>query len=155
MTAVLLALGILAFGTSTQLVCAQEQPGHDFTDLCKLTRTPQEFAGQFVKVRARLVRLKSGEWAIHDTCWPPVLLSMPEEVIPAPGFALNDDSDLEALRRAKSERVSLVATFDGRIDWSGEPVKGRKRAPFGEAKLQVRMVLRRISDCTLVDLPYK
>lgn len=148
---------LLAFG---HLTSGQEQPSAVSSDMCALVQAPQKWAGQFVKVRARLVRLKSGEWAIHDTCWPPVLLSLPEELKPSPGFALEPDSDTEALRRAKSERVSLVGEFEGRIDWSGETVgtaraTGRKGGPFGKAKLPVRMVLRRLSDCTIIDLPYK
>lgn len=150
---------LLAFG---QLTPGQEQAPAASADMCSLVQAPQEWAGQFVKVRARLVRLKSGEWAIHDTCWPPVLLSSPEELKPSPGFVLDPGSDTEALRRAKSERVSLVGEFEGRIDWSGESAvqgkgksAGRKRGPFGKAKLPVRMVLRRISDCTVIDLPYK
>lgn len=138
----------------------QERPPSSSADMCSLVQAPQKWAGQFVKVRARLVRLKSGEWAIHDTCWPPVLLSLPEELKPSPEFALHPDSDTEALRRAKSERVSLVGEFEGRVDWSGEaagPAKTavHKRGPFGKAKLPVRMVLRRLSDCTIIDLPYK
>lgn len=153
-------VGIIAVAALGQLAGGEEQPVPSAADVCKLVQTPREFAGKFVKVRGRLVRLKTREWAIHDTCWPPVLLLMPEDVTPAPGFKLSPDSDMEALRRGKSEHVSVVATFDGRIDWSGESAQPNTRKPrgpaaFGKAKLPVRMVLRRVSDSTVVDLPYK
>src|SRR5205809_6832181 len=106
---IVLLMLLPAFG---QLTWGQEQPTAASADMCSLVQAPQKWAGQFVKVRARLVRLKSGEWAIHDTCWPPVLLSLPEELKPPPGFTLDPNSDREALRRAKSEHVSLVGEFE-------------------------------------------
>jgi hypothetical protein len=120
-------------------------------EMCSLAQEPEKWAGRFVSVRARLVRLRSREWGLHDTCWPPVLLLLPDGLKPPPDFVMAPDSDTRALRRAKLERVSLVGTFEGRIDWSGDD----KRRTFGKAELPVRMVLRRLSDCTIIDLPYK
>jgi len=152
----LLLLILVAF---TRSVWGQQQAPTVTRDVCSLLREPEKWAGRFVKVKPRLVRLKSGEWGIHDTCWPPILLSLPDEVKPPPDSALDPNSDNEALRRAKSERVSVVGSFERRIDWSGQLAdsakSARKLGAFGKAKLPVRMVLRRVSECTIIDLPYK
>ena len=56
-------------------------------------------------------------------------------------------------------RDSIDALFEGRIDWSGsrfgadEPIP--KEALFGKSKLPIRMVLQRVSDAAIIELPPK
>lgn len=126
-------------------------------DFCFAIQQPGEFAGKRIEVRALQTKLKKGEWGLLGDCWPPVLLVLPTDVSPKPGFSLESTPALDMLIAARNERVSFTATFVGRFDWDGSRMlQGAvKMGPFGKSKMSMRFVLQRVSDPQRILLPYK
>ena len=126
-------------------------------DPCNVTQQAEKFAGKVIEVRAVQIKLKRGEWGLRVDCWPLVLLVLPKDVSPTPDFSLQKTPAFDMLLAARTERVSLTATFVGRFDWSGSGApKGRNKLRlFGKSKMSARFVLQRVSDPQRIVLPYK
>jgi len=58
------------------------------TEFCTLTQSPGDFNGKTVVVRARLAKLKNGEWVLDSYCVEPVVLAFPANVVPKPDYEL-------------------------------------------------------------------
>ena len=82
-----------------------------------------------------------------------MLVVMPKEVTPHPGFAMSYASDSISLVRGRTPGFNLIAKFEGRIDWSGADLKEGELIPpkalFGDAKVPLRLVLRKVSEAVV------
>jgi hypothetical protein len=124
------------------------QPGADNparVAYCELAKDEKSFADRIVETRARLVKLKNGEWAIDGPCIRPTLLVFPSELSPTPSLQLEASPGVQMLRGVQRERgVFFEADFVGRFDWHGEtPPTTKKEAivTYGKSRLARRLVL--------------
>lgn len=124
--------------------------------ICSVIRSPQKYSGRFISTKGRLERRLSlnrevsKDWYLGIECGGSVLVVMPREVTPHPGFAMSYASDSISLVRGRTPGFTLQAKFEGRIDWSGAGLKKGEPIPlkelFGDAKVPLRLVLRRVSE---------
>jgi hypothetical protein len=123
--------------------------------LCELYQHPEQFAGKIVSVRASV----AGNDLWIDTfeqkacsSWMNVVVVLPEQVKPAPGFSLLHDDSLTTLLKSVRQGKGVQATFEGRFDaafiW-----RDHKRIPVGtdpgygkKNRYGGRIVLQRVSD---------
>ena len=107
-------------------------------DICEVVRSPQDYAGKFIRSYAKLFESKSGELHIGHPCPAVVLVVTPDEVTPRPDFSLSEDIDSMTVnvfdgQWRRGEVFSVVidgkirdvpgfhfsATLKGRFDWIG------------------------------------
>lgn len=145
-----------------------EEAEIETTDLCTVMRSPHEYSGRIVIVSGTLSRGKIDEWYLVDfSCLTlgRVFVVKPYQVKPRLDFYLDRyfflDSDPVALlyMQGPSWGFRLDARFEGRIDWGEEGAKPRKRirqkGRFGSENVPLRMVLLKISESSLSEIPAK
>ena len=127
-------------------------------DICAVVRSPRKYSGRFIITKGKLERRWSNgeiseDWYLGIECGGSVLVVMPREVTPHPGFAMSYASDSISLVRGRTPGFTLQAKFEGRIDWIGAGLKKGEPMPptalFGDAKVPLRMVLRRVSEAVV------
>ncbi len=145
---------LLLLGSWSVFVAHAEE---EEVDICAVVRSPRKYSGRFIITKGKLERRWSNgaseDWYLGIECGGSVLVLMPREVTPHPGFAMNYASDSISLVRGRTPGFTLQAKFEGRIDWSGAGLKKGEPIPptalFGDAKVPLRMVLRRVSEAVV------
>lgn len=129
-------------------VVAQPGAPAEKIGFCELVEHAATYHGRVVSIRARLVRLERGEWAIDDsTCVRPVLLVYP---VPSqsPSDPLLASSDgVALLRQTQRERGNYFsANFVGRFDVASAGVNETSQRGYGRARLASRLLLIDVVD---------
>jgi hypothetical protein len=136
------------------------------TRLCALYESPAEYAGKFVRVRARVVGTDVNDLWIEDerdcsafSSYMIMLAEFPQNVWPQPPFTLEQNTSLAEFNAALRRPVALWATLEARFD----PVfvwRAKKRIRVGEGngfgkkqRYDGRLVVREISDVRTMILP--
>jgi len=93
------------------------------TTLCALYESPARYAGNFVRVRARVIGVDLKDLGIDDVsaCSAPtaymfMLAELPDNVRPKPSFSLEPNASFSEFRDALHKHVALLATLEGRFD---------------------------------------
>src|SRR5262249_16749779 len=73
------------------------------TEFCTLVQNPRDFNGKTIVVRARLTKLKNGEWALDSHCFEPVLLALPANVVPKPDYDVAVTPEFELMLKSQHE----------------------------------------------------
>jgi hypothetical protein len=126
------------------------------TEFCTLVKSPGDFNGKTVVVRARLTKLKNGEWGLDSHCFEPILLAFPANVVPKPDYDVAVTPAFEIMLKSQRERrVFFAADFVGRFDVSDGPSSGRGRSQgaFGKSRLRMRLVLREVTEPERIVVP--
>jgi hypothetical protein len=108
------------------------------TRLCALYESPTDYAGKFVRVRARVIGTDVKDLWIEDerdcsgfASYIIMLAEFPENVRPQPPFSLQQNKSLADFKAALCRPVALWATLEGRFD----PVfvwRAKKRIRVGD-----------------------
>ena len=138
------------------------------TRLCALYESPAEYAGKFVRVRARVIGSDLKDLWIEDpencdafNAYMTMLATFPENVEPKPPFLLEQNTSLADFKNALHRPVAVFVTLEGRFD----PVfvwRAKRRIRVGEGNgfgkkqpYDGRLVVRKISDVRTMTLPRK
>jgi hypothetical protein len=126
-------------------------------EFCTLVKTPSDFHGKTVVVRARLTELKSGEWGLDSHCFEPILLALPANVVPKPDFDVAATPALQMMLKSQHESgVLFRADFVGRFDVADASSSGGDRMnAFGKSRLRMRLVLQDVVAPERIVLPRK
>ena len=148
------AVCLLVIG-GTRCVHACDAESVTETSLCALYESPARYAGNFVRVRARVMGHDLKDLWIEDvsacpapTAYMSMLAELPDNVRPKPSFLLEPNASFLEFRDALHKHVALMAPLEGRLD----PVfvwKEKKHHYDG------RIILRQISDVKTIFLPYR
>jgi hypothetical protein len=132
--------------------------------LCGLYQHPDQYAGKIVRVRGTIA---GNDMWIDDftqkpcSSWMSVVVVFPQQVEPAPNFALVRDDSFKEFEDAiyHSRPIHVEATFEGRFD-SVVTVRDGNRIKVGKGygkkhEHDGRIVLHRVSDVMAKPLPRK
>ena len=142
---------MLALGPSLASLASHAQsPIFERRELCELLGSPLRFSGHFVSIRAEVADMR--ELLLADVVNPScgqIAVDYPEspDVKSKPGFPMIRDRSFDTLQRGVSvlqptksgARGKVVATFEGRFDWT----------PLGSGRVELRdtrLVLHRVRD---------
>jgi hypothetical protein len=139
------------------------------TSLCGLAQNPEAFNGKMVRVRASAMGLtiENGLW-IDDfeqkpacSAWMGVVVVLPEQVKPKPGFdAVRDDSFQQFFDKIRT--MNVQATFEGHFEavytWKEQKriwiASAQRQRGFGKkGRYGGRIVLYRVSDVVAHYIP--
>jgi hypothetical protein len=143
--------GILLFlAFEAAPIVGAQSPIFEKRSVCELVTSPLQFSGRLVSVRAELTAVR--EMLLGDVINPscgPLASDVPEspDVRQKPGFTFIRDQSFEDLERGfqslaptpSGARGRVVATFEGRFDWT----------PLGSGHMKqrdTRLVLHRVRD---------
>jgi len=130
--------------------------------LCDLYKEPQRFSGKMVQVRGSITGHKEPElqdFSGQASCsgYFTILLVLPADVNPAPGFRLEVNSSFQKYQQALHESARIEATMEGRFD-SVLDMRDEKLVrggnPYGKKHLaDGRLVLHRMTDIATWPIP--
>jgi len=143
--------GILVFlAFETAPTVGAQSPLFERRSVCELVMSPLQFSGRLVSVRAELIAVREMLLAdVLDRSCGQLASDVPEspDVTTKPRFTLIRDKSFEDVERGfpslvptpSGARARIVATFEGRFDWT----------PLGsghEGLRDTRLVLHRVRD---------
>jgi hypothetical protein len=127
------------------------------TTLCELYQHPDQYAGKMVRVRGTIAG--NDMWIDTFTekpcpSWMSIVVVFPDQVKPAPDFALVKDDSFKKFEEAMyhPRPIHIEATFEGRFD-STVTMENGKRIKTGKGygkkhQHNGRIVLHQVSDVT-------
>ncbi len=139
--------------------------------LCDLYQHPEQYAGKMVKVRAGSVGDLRLDNILHDSPAEPcptymrLIVTLPDQVKPAPPFQLVRDKSFKALAEAlhRGGAIHIDATYEGRFDavfvWRDHKrikISQDEEKGYGKKhEYDGRIVLHQVSDVWAKPLPRK